>query len=108
AENAIREEAVTEVLAVEHHGAERTGRSEGHVADGALGVGSLPLEVVAAREVEPGAAADRPAHLVRRMAANLGAGDPASPRAEETGRQARACRPRERGCVRTHTRCHGG
>src|SRR5262249_11374760 len=93
AENAIREEAVTEVLAVELHGAERTGRSEGHVADGALGVGTLPLEVVAAREVVPGAAADRPAQLVGRMAASLGAGDRAGPHAEEAGRQARACGP---------------
>src|SRR5262249_21064824 len=89
----IGPEAIAEVLAVEHHGAERTRRREAHVADGALGVGGLPLEVVALIEVEPRAAADRPTYLVGRMAARLGAGQSAGPRAEEAGRQARACGP---------------
>src|SRR5262249_11479996 len=89
AEHAIGEEAVAEVLAVDYRGAERPGLSEGHVGDGALGVGGLPLEVVAALEVLPGAATDRPAHLVGRMAASLGAGYRAGPHAEEASRQAR-------------------
>src|SRR5262249_56670257 len=49
-----------------------------------------PLEVVAAIGVELGAATDRPAHLVGRMAANLGAGDRAGAHAKEASRQARA------------------
>src|SRR5262249_1656416 len=93
AEHAIGEEAIAEVLAFELVGAERIARSEGHVADGALGVGSLPLEVVALIEVEPRAAADRPAHLVGRMAANLGASQSGirdSPKAEGASEQPRA------------------
>src|SRR5262249_32727529 len=90
AEHAIAEEAVAEVLPHELHGAERTGLTEGHVAGRAWGVVGLPLEVVAALEVVPGAGADRPADLVGRMAANLGASQSASPRAEEASRQARA------------------
>src|SRR5262249_6930466 len=88
AENAVREEAVAEVLAVELVGAERTGRSKGDVADGPLGVGGLPLEVVALIEVETRAAADCPAHLVGRMTANLGAGDRAGGSAAEDGSKA--------------------
>src|SRR5262249_46381703 len=84
------EEAVAEALAVEHRGAERTGLSEGHVAGRALGVVGLPLEVVAALEAVPGAGADRPAELVGRMAANLGASQSASPHSEEASRHARA------------------
>src|SRR5262245_56649009 len=66
AEHAIGEEAVAEVLAVELHGAERTGRSEGRVPDGAQGVVDLELEVVAAVGIQLGAAAERPPHLVGR------------------------------------------
>src|SRR5262249_20066045 len=60
AEHAIGEEAVAEVLAVERHGAERTGLSEGHVAGGALGVVGLELEVVAAIGVQAQASLTRP------------------------------------------------
>src|SRR5262249_62034246 len=62
-------------------------------AVGAVGVVALPREGVARIEVEPRAAAARPTYLVGRMAARLGAGQSAGPRAEEAGRQARACGP---------------
>src|SRR5262249_36543151 len=46
-----------------------------HIADRALRIGGLPLEVVAALKVELAAGACSPAHLVGRMAANLRAGE---------------------------------
>ncbi len=72
AHHAVREEAVAEVVAVEHKRAEGARLREEGIAQGTLRVVALDLEVVAAEGVDLGACASRPTQLVGRMTARFG------------------------------------